>query len=152
MSKSTTFQPMSQIGVCRLTMTRKVSHRSRFPIVSLRHDRHHLRRLRQGGHPRRTDHSGGRFSQGAEARLQAAHRLRSARREDLERADHEALCEGRPAGPPSAGGGELPAAPDRRLFLRSADARDRKSTRLNSSHVAISYAVFCLKKKKKKQY
>src|SRR5437660_4115820 len=29
--------------------------------------------------------------------------------------------------------------------------RDRKSTRLNSSHVAISYAVFCLKKKKNKQ-
>src|SRR5215475_14732541 len=28
--------------------------------------------------------------------------------------------------------------------------RDRKSTRLNSSHVKISYAVFCLKKKKKK--
>src|SRR6266496_5279430 len=27
--------------------------------------------------------------------------------------------------------------------------RDRKSTRLNSSHVEISYAVFCLKKKKK---
>src|SRR5690625_1628438 len=30
-----------------------------------------------------------------------------------------------------------------------ADSGDRKSTRLNSSHVAISYAVFCLKKKKK---
>src|SRR5258708_39655518 len=29
------------------------------------------------------------------------------------------------------------------------DARDRKSTRLNSSHQIISYAVFCLKKKKK---
>src|SRR5438874_6627206 len=29
-------------------------------------------------------------------------------------------------------------------------ALDRKSTRLNSSHVEISYAVFCLKKKKKK--
>src|SRR5438874_4090120 len=29
---------------------------------------------------------------------------------------------------------------------------DRKSTRLNSSHVEISYAVFCLKKKKKKIY
>src|SRR5690625_6751144 len=28
------------------------------------------------------------------------------------------------------------------------DIKDRKSTRLNSSHVAISYAVFCLKKKK----
>src|SRR2546426_4483385 len=33
---------------------------------------------------------------------------------------------------------------------KSADARlDRKSTRLNSSHLVISYAVFCLKKKKK---
>src|SRR5437660_2949392 len=31
-------------------------------------------------------------------------------------------------------------------------ARDRKSTRLNSSHVAISYAVFCLKKKKSTTY
>src|SRR4249920_4014408 len=30
-------------------------------------------------------------------------------------------------------------------------AQDRKSTRLNSSHVRISYAVFCLKKKKKKE-
>src|SRR3989442_5361096 len=30
-----------------------------------------------------------------------------------------------------------------------ASGRDRKSTRLNSSHVRISYAVFCLKKKKK---
>src|SRR2546426_6378587 len=29
--------------------------------------------------------------------------------------------------------------------------KDRKSTRLNSSHLVISYAVFCLKKKKKKQ-
>src|SRR5690349_23462650 len=29
---------------------------------------------------------------------------------------------------------------------------DRKSTRLNSSHVEISYAVFCLKKKKKKKH
>src|SRR4051794_41196241 len=30
--------------------------------------------------------------------------------------------------------------------------RDRKSTRLNSSHPSISYAVFCLKKKKKKKH
>src|SRR5256885_5098659 len=29
--------------------------------------------------------------------------------------------------------------------------QDRKSTRLNSSHLVISYAVFCLKKKKKKE-
>src|SRR5690554_8044711 len=33
--------------------------------------------------------------------------------------------------------------------LRRSKHRDRKSTRLNSSHVRISYAVFCLKKKKK---
>src|ERR1039457_980823 len=31
--------------------------------------------------------------------------------------------------------------------MRAAKARDRKSTRLNSSHLVISYAVFCLKKK-----
>src|SRR5206468_9945087 len=35
--------------------------------------------------------------------------------------------------------------------LPSASLIDRKSTRLNSSHDQISYAVFCLKKKKKKQ-
>src|SRR2546430_6065323 len=35
--------------------------------------------------------------------------------------------------------------------LHSALTRDRKSTRLNSSHSQISYAVFCLKKKKKKK-
>src|SRR5690606_40410453 len=34
---------------------------------------------------------------------------------------------------------------------RPTAAADRKSTRLNSSHVKISYAVFCLKKKKKKR-
>src|SRR5256885_13129460 len=35
-----------------------------------------------------------------------------------------------------------------RRAKRSAAGRDRKSTRLNSSHLVISYAVFCLKKKK----
>src|SRR5690606_42162301 len=35
------------------------------------------------------------------------------------------------------------------LLLSGAQLPDRKSTRLNSSHVKISYAVFCLKKKKK---
>src|SRR5436853_2205765 len=34
---------------------------------------------------------------------------------------------------------------------RARISRDRKSTRLNSSHLGISYAVFCLKKKKKKR-
>src|SRR5690625_5615226 len=35
--------------------------------------------------------------------------------------------------------------------LAQAVVQDRKSTRLNSSHVAISYAVFCLKKKKQRR-
>src|SRR3989454_7448611 len=35
------------------------------------------------------------------------------------------------------------------LARRLRERRDRKSTRLNSSHLVISYAVFCLKKKKK---
>src|SRR2546427_8128728 len=34
---------------------------------------------------------------------------------------------------------------------RETEVRDRKSTRLNSSHSQISYAVFCLKKKKKQK-
>src|SRR5690625_7979349 len=36
------------------------------------------------------------------------------------------------------------------FMLTTVEGGDRKSTRLNSSHVAISYAVFCLKKKNKK--
>src|SRR2546422_2842788 len=50
-----------------------------------------------------------------------------------------------------------PAAPTAVITLRIMtttcwdNVRDRKSTRLNSSHGYISYAVFCLKKKKKNQ-
>src|SRR5207253_9648744 len=40
--------------------------------------------------------------------------------------------------------------PGRRGLRPVSGDQDRKSTRLNSSHVAISYAVFCLKKKKQK--
>src|SRR2546422_6796027 len=55
-----------------------------------------------------------------------------------------------------AGLGRVPHDPLRRLALqegaqpreRAVERRDRKSTRLNSSHGYISYAVFCLKKKK----
>src|SRR5207253_8079587 len=53
---------------------------------------------------------------------------------------------------------ELQGAGDLSLSFQAQSERianpyelDRKSTRLNSSHVAISYAVFCLKKKKKKK-
>src|SRR2546426_5311098 len=45
--------------------------------------------------------------------------------------------------------GPVSARPGYQQFAKfSPDGRDRKSTRLNSSHLVISYAVFCLKKKK----
>src|SRR3989475_614342 len=48
--------------------------------------------------------------------------------------------------------GEIAAGADASAeFVVAAMRRDRKSTRLNSSHSQISYAVFCLKKKKKTQ-
>src|SRR5258708_39683266 len=47
-----------------------------------------------------------------------------------------------------AGGGEYPTQDG---FGWCSRRRDRKSTRLNSSHQIISYAVFCLKKKKKQK-
>src|SRR5216683_3953892 len=54
---------------------------------------------------------------------------------------------------PISGSGSLVAARSRlgraSARARLPRARDRKSTRLNSSHDQISYAVFCLKKKKK---
>src|SRR5438477_4380993 len=50
---------------------------------------------------------------------------------------------------------EVESLSERGIVLRDPEAglriADRKSTRLNSSHMSISYAVFCLKKKKKKQ-
>src|SRR5947207_10786789 len=45
----------------------------------------------------------------------------------------------------------LPALGARRGDLDTYRRRDRKSTRLNSSHTVISYAVFCLKKKMQQQ-
>src|SRR3712207_7434958 len=80
--------------------------------------------------------------------------FRSARAPGLRRA------EGLAAGGDAAGGvprrGEGDRQPPGRARSRRRDAledaaaagRDRKSTRLNSSHANISYAVFCLKKKK----
>src|SRR5690606_42118778 len=53
----------------------------------------------------------------------------------------------------SAGLAACHGAPRRKTpawHRQQASPGDRKSTRLNSSHVKISYAVFCLKKKKKK--
>src|SRR5690606_42072924 len=63
----------------------------------------------------------------------------------LARADVLPLPSGRHLGLP----GRLRHLPDARPARRARNRvwRDRKSTRLNSSHVKISYAVFCLKKK-----
>src|SRR5882724_243428 len=59
-----------------------------------------------------------------------------------------------PAARPSAPTWSTPGSPcrNRRSVASSRTTSDRKSTRLNSSHLGISYAVFCLKKKKNKQH
>src|SRR5690349_22318782 len=67
-------------------------------------------------------------------------RSRRARRRRSRRRDRDGLKERHLRDGACRKGAERPRDP----------FRDRKSTRLNSSHVEISYAVFCLKKKKKK--
>src|SRR5438874_12893721 len=63
---------------------------------------------------------------------------------------HDALPISRRASPRRYPGSSGASAGDPRRCTRPRVAGgDRKSTRLNSSHVEISYAVFCLKKKKK---
>src|SRR5215208_7342415 len=99
------------------------------------------------------------FSQGApwrrrvERRLPALSSLRGHRPAQDSRCP--ALGKRRMAVPISATITSAPSAltPGMELSSRTAARKgsDRKSTRLNSSHVAISYAVFCLKKKKKKK-
>src|SRR5256885_2961536 len=50
---------------------------------------------------------------------------------------------------PEAFADKVPQLVDDQSPALLVEERDRKSTRLNSSHLVISYAVFCLKKKKK---
>src|SRR5690242_21427425 len=69
------------------------------------------------------------------SRRAAAAELRSARGDRGRRGRAQGEDDG-PSGRPPRGGRGI----------------DRKSTRLNSSHMSISYAVFCLKKKKKNQH
>src|SRR5690349_24242344 len=59
---------------------------------------------------------------------------------------HDALPISSPS--PRASISKLPGVAAEPASTRAGVPRDRKSTRLNSSHVEISYAVFCLKKKK----
>src|SRR2546430_9376395 len=61
------------------------------------------------------------------------------------------ICRCHPAPPGPRGQRPRPLRKNRTL-THFHDRSDRKSTRLNSSHSQISYAVFCLKKKKKKSF
>src|SRR5256885_12509592 len=61
-----------------------------------------------------------------------------------------------PCHPPSSSSPAVASRPRSRWgwspSFMSCSGRDRKSTRLNSSHLVISYAVFCLKKKAEKEF
>src|SRR6478672_13336922 len=65
---------------------------------------------------------------------------------------HDALPIPRAIGSSSGSPPDLPSRRPRPPSRGTRHVRDRKSTRLNSSHDQISYAVFCLKKKKTRQY
>src|SRR2546426_8818598 len=95
-----------------------------------------LRRRARGERQRRGLHGGRRGSASLEHRA----RRRAVRRHEGEDERDEQEDTGAPPGDPGEQGRRLPATHE-----------DRKSTRLNSSHLVISYAVFCLKKKKKNQ-
>src|SRR5437899_9963075 len=64
-------------------------------------------------------------------------------------ADVEIVLDTPPSRGPLSGLAAALVATETNHLLSLAEEADRKSTRLNSSHLGISYAVFCLKKKKK---
>src|SRR5438034_2275371 len=93
------------------------------------HHRHHHHHLSQGGSRRRTP------------RKRVERSTLSPSPTPTPRGRRRAFRDARAPGPRFG-----------QLFGATTMSRDRKSTRLNSSHTVISYAVFCLKKKKKKKY
>src|SRR5690242_7544328 len=72
------------------------------------------------------------------------------RHEQRARPANEAICREREQ--QRAGYRNVSLSCTRRSKPSGHEQQDRKSTRLNSSHMSISYAVFCLKKKKKSTY
>src|SRR5438034_8700556 len=76
--------------------------------------------------------------------FRSLHRPRQSDKCDPENSDSDEL-------PEVAGYPELVSSILGECHSRVVGVRDRKSTRLNSSHTVISYAVFCLKKKKKRK-
>src|SRR5205085_8053663 len=101
--------------------------------------RRRLRRCR-GIEPRRTPRRNWARNRASYGRFQCPVRLRS--RGEAVAAEWRGVARGGRVAQALRGRG-------RRRRRVAASARDRKSTRLNSSHSQISYAVFCLKKKKK---
>src|SRR5438477_7912540 len=102
--------------------------------------------------PRRL-HEGNELSECKRFEILLAHGALPRPRADLlgGRAPGVVLARGREAAPEPARGEPphpAPGAGTRRASARARGPGDRKSTRLNSSHMSISYAVFCLKKKK----
>src|SRR5215510_5374902 len=102
----------------------------------------------------RLDHRIGALTPALSPHIQSAAR----RRRSHPLAGARPTCDSRRPGRRHAGDrrlslpGSVPQSTRRPISARGCGRggpRDRKSTRLNSSHVAISYAVFCLKKKKK---
>src|SRR5690606_41694127 len=63
------------------------------------------------------------------------------------RSSSSTIVPSQPGGPGGPGGGNGPGTNPGDNTPNKGNLEDRKSTRLNSSHVKISYAVFCLKKK-----
>src|SRR3989454_2598722 len=116
-----------------------------------------------GAREGRGDDRGGRDDADAEASVARRRRRATTRRRPQadqrrgirrgrERGDRRRV--GGPDAPPlrlrvALSGARRPRAPPRSRKSAVLEGVDRKSTRLNSSHLVISYAVFCLKKKKK---
>src|SRR5690554_7256707 len=81
-------------------------------------------------------------------RAQRHHQGQGEAHPEVDEADHHHEQQAQEEGSPSL---EVAEAREAQVGRGESHVADRKSTRLNSSHVRISYAVFCLKKKKKKK-
>src|SRR5437762_9369014 len=79
------------------------------------------------------------------------HSFPTRRSSDLRQRDEADLAD-RPDHPGRGAGDGVIAVASQPAVQRPQRQQDRKSTRLNSSHRCISYAVFCLKKKKKDEW
>src|SRR2546429_1750024 len=158
-------------------MIRRPPRSTLFPYTTLFRSNDRLRKVDDGGLDQRRHHPQGRYRlrrQAGEGSHEHLHQLRGARGNRRSSAGHFARPAPRASGPLRRGARALRALlqlPEERQYPDDSRARaeerkrnaqdqelrpqvpqrDRKSTRLNSSHGYISYAVFCLKKKKTRE-